>query len=127
MKALLVILLSCLAGSAKAQDTTKPKMKEYLGVLTLVEKYKSEQNWTPKDQQVVGEHFQRLLNMKKEGIVVLAGRTQYPENHKDMMGLVIFYAPNDKAAEEFMQNDPAVKSNIMLAKVHPYGIAIKCN
>lgn len=109
---------------AFAQDTTKIKQKEYLGVLTLTEKYKVEKNWTEKDQSIVGEHFQRLMKYKKEGIVVLAGRTELPLNDSNMMGLVIFYAKNDSEAMQFMQNDPAVKNKIMLAKALPYSIAL---
>jgi hypothetical protein len=41
-----------------------------------------------------------------------------------MMGLVIFLAKDDAAAQIFMQEDPAVKNGIMLAKVHPYAIAV---
>ena len=40
------------------------------------------------------------------------------------MGLVIFYAKDDKEALQFMMDDPAVKNKIMLAKAHPYGIAL---
>jgi len=59
--------------------------------------------------------------------VVLAGRTELPLNNPEMMGLVIFYAKDEKEALQFMMDDPAVKNKIMLAKVHPYGLAIsKC-
>ena len=44
-----------------------------------------------------------------------------------MMGLLIFYARNDREAEQFMIDDPAVKNKTMLAKGHSYGIAVyKC-
>ena len=96
-------------------------------MLTLTEKYKEEKNWAAGDQAVVGEHFQRLIKKKEEGIVVLAGRTELPLNNPDMMGLVIFYAKDEKEALQFMMDDPAVKAKIMLTKVHPYGLAItKC-
>jgi uncharacterized protein YciI len=127
MKKLLILLFCCMGIHSMAQDSTKLKPKEWLGVLTLSEKYKDEKNWTEKEQAIVGEHFQRLVKMKNEGIVVLAGRTDLALNNPDMMGLVIFYAKDDAAALEFMMNDPAVKNKIMLAKVHPYGIAVgKC-
>jgi uncharacterized protein YciI len=128
MKKLISILLCCISLQSFAQDTTKVKMKEWLGVLTLTEKYKDEKNWTEKDKVIVGEHFQRLIKMKNDGIVALAGRTEYETNNPDMMGLVIFYAKDDATALQFMMDDPAVKNKIMLAKVHPYGIAVnKCN
>ena len=128
MKKLILLCVCFLSIHSIAQDTTKTKPKEYIGVLALTEKYKIEKNWTPKDQAIVGEHFQRLVKMKDEGIVVLAGRTQYDLNNADMMGIVIFYATDDKGALQFMMDDPAVKNNIMQTKVHPYSIAVnKCN
>ena len=111
-----------------AQDSTKVKMKEWPGVLTLTEKYTDEKNRTAADQAIVGEHFQRLVKMKEKGIVVLAGRMELPLNDPAMQGLVIFYAKDEKEATEFMMNDPAVKNNIMLAKVYLYDIAVNnCN
>jgi len=75
----------------------------------------------------VGEHFQRLIKMKEAGIVVLAGRTELALNDANMMGLVIFYAKDEKKALQFMMDDPAVKNKIMQTKVYPYGIALsKC-
>jgi len=127
MKKIILIVL-CLCGlQAFAQDTTKTKPKVWLGVLTLTEKYKTEANWTQQDQGVVGEHFQRLIKMKEAGVVVLAGRTDLALENPEMMGLVIFYAKDEKEALQFMQDDPAVKNKIMQTKVHPYGLAlIKC-
>ncbi len=125
MKKLVFVFACFITIQAFAQDSTKKKA--YLGVLTLSEKYKDEKNWSAGDQAIVGEHFQRLLKKKEEGIVVLAGRTELPLNNPDMMGLVIFYAKDDKEALQFMMDDPAVKNKIMQTKVHPYGLAIsKC-
>jgi len=126
MKYLLFILI-CISGHsifAQQKDSTR---KEFLGVLTLSEKYKDEKNWTAADQAIVGEHFQRLIKYKNEGTIVLAGRTDYETNNPDMMGLVIFYAKDLKEAQQFMMDDPAVKNKIMLVKAHPYSIALnKC-
>lgn len=126
MKKLLLVCICFLSITTFAQDTKKDK-KEWLGVLTLTEKYKDEKNWTDKDQAIVGEHFQRLVKYKEEGVLILAGRTDLATNDPNMMGLVIFYAKDEKEATDFMMNDPAVKNKIMQAKVYPYGIALnKC-
>ena len=128
IKALIFVLSLFISAQTFAQDSTKVKMKEWLGVLTLTEKYTDEKNWTEKDQAIVGEHFQRLVKMKETGIVVLAGRMELPLNDPAMQGLVIFYAKDEKEANQFMQDDPAVKAKIMQVKVYPYGIAVnKCN
>ena len=126
MKKLILVVACFITIQAIAQDNAKDK-KVWLGVLTLPEKYQDETKWTAADQAIVGEHFQRLVKKKEEGLVVLAGRTELPLNNPDMMGLVIFYAKDEKEALQFMMDDPAVKNKIMLAKVHPYGLAIsKC-
>jgi uncharacterized protein YciI len=128
MKEIIFVLSFFLITHSFAQDSTKVKLKEWLGVLTLTEKYTDEKNWTAAEQSIVGEHFQRLIKMKEKGIVVLAGRMELPVSDPNMQGLVIFYAKDEKEATEFMMNDPAVKNTIMLAKVYPYGIAVnKCN
>ena len=127
MKRLILICVCFIAVHAGAQDSTKTKPKSWLGVLTLTEKYKSEKNWTQTDEAIVGEHFQRLVKYKTEGVIVLAGRTELGVDNPEMMGLVIFYAKDDKEALQFMMDDPAVKNKIMQTKVYPYGIAIlKC-
>lgn len=127
MKRLFLVLSLFITSHALTQDSTKVKMKEWLGVLTLTEKFTMEANWTAGDQAVVGEHFQRLIKMKQSGTVILAGRMDLPLNDPEMKGLVIFYAKDEKKAYQFMQEDPAVKAKIMQAKVYPYGVAVnKC-
>lgn len=126
MKKLLLVLTCFIAVHAFAQSDTKDK-KAWLGVLTLPEKYQDEKNWNASEQAIVGEHFQRLIKKKEEGVVVLAGRTELPLDNPEMMGLVVFYAKDEKEALQFMMDDPAVKAKIMMVKVHPYGLAIsKC-
>ena len=124
MKQILFFICIIASTHSFAQDSTKIKPKQWLGILTLAPKFQDDKNWTKADEAVVGEHFKRLVQMNKEGVVLLAGRTQLETNDPDMMGLVIFYAKDEKEATDFMMNDPAVKSKIMLAKVLPYGIAV---
>ncbi|HEU4859195.1 MAG TPA: YciI family protein [Chitinophagaceae bacterium] len=126
MKKLFLLFACFITVQLVAQNDTKDK-KAWLGVLTLPEKFQDEKNWTAADQAIVGEHFQRLVKKKEEGVVVLAGRTELPLNNPEMMGLVVFYAKDEKEAMQFMMDDPAVKAKIMQAKVHPYGLAVsKC-
>ena len=125
MKQLLTIFCFLLTVQLSAQEKTKTP--QWLGILTLAEKYKEEKNWSKEDEAITGEHFQRLVKLKNEGVVILAGRTMLDLKDASMMGLVIFYAKDEKEAAQFMQDDPAVKNKIMLAKVVPYAVAInKC-
>ena len=122
-----LLILCCLFSAIQTSAQEKTKTPQWLGILTLTEKYKDEKNWTKEDEAITGAHFQRLVQKKAEGVVLLAGRTQLETSDPGMMGLVIFYAKDEKEANEFMQNDPAVKNKIMLAKVVPYAVAInKC-
>ncbi len=128
MNKLLLALSLFISSHSYTQDSTKAKLKEWLGVLTLTDKFTIESNWTAADQAVVGEHFQRLIKMKESGTVILAGRMELPLNDPEMKGLVIFYAKDEKEANQFMQEDPAVKAKIMKVNVYPYGVAVsKCN
>ncbi len=125
MKQLLTIICLFFALQTSAQQSTKAP--QWLGILTLTEKYKDEKNWSKTDETIVGEHFQRLVKLKNEGVIILAGRTQLETSDPGMMGLVIFYAKDEKEASQLMQDDPAVKNKIMLVKVVPYGVAVnKC-
>ena len=121
----LLLLINVVSFSVSAQEKTKTP--QWLGILTLADKYKDAKNWTKQDEAITGEHFQRLVKMKNEGVVLLAGRTQLDLADAGMMGLVIFFAKDEKEAMQFMQDDPAVKNKIMLAKVVPYSVAVnKC-
>ncbi|RXK60963.1 hypothetical protein ESA94_10945 [Lacibacter luteus] len=123
-----LILLACIFSLQAFAQNNAAKPKQWLGILTLNEKYKDAKNWTKEDEAITGDHFQRLIKLKNEGVVILAGRTQLDLNDPGMMGLVIFYAKDEKEAQQLMQDDPAVKNKIMLVKVVPYGVAVnKCD
>jgi hypothetical protein len=40
------------------------------------------------------------------------------------MGICVFTAVSDTEAAEIMNNDPCVKSGVMMAKVHPFNLAL---
>lgn len=122
MKYFLFYLISSLFSLTLISQNADSKSKEFLYKVTLTDKYHKDENWTDKDQQIVGEHFQRLKKATEDGKVVLAGRTD--ETNDKTFGLVIFYAKDEAEAKEFMLGDPAVKAGIMSATLHPYSIAL---
>ena len=73
-----------------------------------------------KEQAIVDEHFEYLKKALAEGRLFLAGRCLNGE-----FGIVIFHADSEKQAEDFMENDPAIKKGIMTAELHPFRIALK--
>lgn len=75
---------------------------------------------TEKEIDSVSRHFQRLVRLKEEGVLVLAGRT----TEGDVTGIAVFYAETDDEAEAFMKEDPCIAEGVMTGKVEPFGIAI---
>lgn len=78
---------------------------------------------TPEEDEIVSAHFQYLKNLNEQGVVLLAGRTLNTD--ETTFGIIIFEAEDDAAAQELMNNDPAVKNNIFRAELYPYRIALR--
>lgn len=121
------------ADFAQAQTATPPapastpgkamSRPTFLYVLHLAPHLHQDSGWTDRERGLVGAHFQYLKTATEAGQVLLAGRTNEPLDKT--FGLVIFEADDEAAARRFMEGDPAVKSGVMLATLHPYGVALK--
>jgi len=74
---------------------------------------------TEAESAIIGEHFEYLKRLLSDGVLVLAGRTEDAS-----MGLVVFAAASDAAAEAVMKADPAVKAGVFSAKLYPYRLAL---
>ena len=105
-----------------AADAPGGNPTQYLGLLRLTARYQAEANWDDAARNAVGSHFRRLQEHAKTGKVILAGRTQEPNDKT--MGLVIFEAKDLAEAERFMAEDPAVQAGVMVAEVRPYQVAV---
>jgi uncharacterized protein YciI len=77
---------------------------------------------TPREEEVVGEHFAWLKTQTEQGIVLIVGRTQ--TTGPETFGITIFRAASDEHARDFMNQDPAVKNGVMRAEVFPYKVAL---
>ena len=75
---------------------------------------------TEEERGIISEHFLYLQKLNSEKTVFLAGRTEQAE-----FGIVILHTENRQQAEEIMNNDPAVKLNVMIAELYPFMIALK--
>lgn len=93
----------------------------YIYVLKVIPRLIKEEAWTEDDNEIVSRHFEKLLNLKSEGKLVLAGRTTH--EGEDSFGIVILKA-TEAEARKIMLSDPAVESGIMTASLYPYGVAI---
>jgi len=108
-------------GSASAPAVAKPR--QFIYVLHLVPRLHDDTAWTEADKATVNRHFARLAAATKSGQVILAGRTA--ESGDKTFGIVIFEAADDAAARDFMNNDPCVTGNVMIADLHPYQVALQ--
>ncbi len=68
------------------------------------------------------EHFNYLKTLMNEGVVILAGRTLNTD--PDSMGIVVFNADDEAAAQAIVAHDPAVAGGVMSAKLFPYRVAL---
>jgi uncharacterized protein YciI len=80
---------------------------------------------TEVEEEIVSQHFYYLSSLKDEGVVLLAGRTLNTD--ESSFGIVIFQAGSNEEALEIMNNDPAVKKNVMKAILYPFRIALVGN
>jgi len=120
----LAAVLLATTSSVQAQDVAAAvKPRQYLYVLRLVPRVHDDAAWTEADKAAVSQHFQRLQQATAAGRVILAGRTT--ETGDKTLGLVIFEAADDAAAQQFMESDPAVVAGVMTATLHPYAVALQ--
>ena len=77
---------------------------------------------TPEEAEIISQHFVYLKQLTEQGVVVLAGRTLNTDERS--FGIVIVRADTEESARMVMQNDPAVKHQVMCAELYPYHIAL---
>jgi uncharacterized protein YciI len=76
---------------------------------------------TEDEQRLVGEHFNYLQNLSKEGMCLLAGRTTTGD--ATTFGIAIFNTTSEDQARDLMNNDPAIKHGVFKAELFPFSIA----
>jgi uncharacterized protein YciI len=100
----------------------KAKKEEFIYVLKLYPELLENENWTPRQEKAVDDHFENLKVMLQEGTLILAGKTKTMD--EKTFGIVIFEADSLEAAENIMKNDPAVMGKVMTAELFPYKTAL---
>jgi len=77
---------------------------------------------TDDEGRIISEHFSYLENLKRDGVLILAGRTLNTDTSSH--GIVVFNAASELAARKILSEDPAVKNNIFRAELFPYRVAL---
>jgi len=122
LAAALAVLIAPLGRlSAAEESATKPK--QFIYVLRLVPRLYDDKNWTKDDAAALDRHFARFKHAIKTGELILAGRTS--ETGDKTFGIAVFQAPDEAAARQFMESDPAVVAGLMTAELHPFAVALE--
>jgi uncharacterized protein YciI len=74
---------------------------------------------TAQEVTVMDAHYEYLKQATTLGVVLLAGPCL-----DETFGIVVLTAESEQAAREFMLNDPSVKSNVMMAELHPLKLSL---
>ena len=106
-----------------AADQDAPKPKQFIYVLRLVPRLYDDKSWTKDDSAALDRHFMRFKHAIETGELILAGRTR--ETGDKTFGIAIFQAPDEGAARQFMESDPAVVAGLMTAELHPFAVALE--
>jgi uncharacterized protein YciI len=114
---LLVALL--VAGSAENKATGE---KQFLIKLQPIRVDMLQGGLTKEESAFIDEHYYRLKELTKKGVVILAGRTLNTD--QSSFGIVIFRADSEEAAREIMNGDPAVKNGVMKATLFSFQVAL---
>lgn len=77
---------------------------------------------TDAERATLEEHYSYLRDLTDRGVVLLAGRTQNPD--ESAFGIVLLLADTERAARDIMNEDPAVKHGVMRAELYPYRAAL---
>jgi uncharacterized protein YciI len=98
-------------------------MPEFLYKLQLVRKDMLRTGPTVAEQAVTAEHFAYLKELNANGVVIFVGRTLTTD--ENTMGLAVFRAESEESAREIMNDDPAVKKNLMNATLYPFRVVLQ--
>lgn len=78
---------------------------------------------TEDESMILKQHFSYVQHLQAQGNLILAGRTQNPD--ESAFGIVIFEADSDADAEMIMGNDPSVNRGVYNAWLFPFRVALE--
>jgi uncharacterized protein YciI len=96
--------------------------KQFIYTLKPIPRLQHEENWTEKENEIVGRHFSKLQQLLQEGKLILAGRTLPLD--ETTFGIVILEVDSEEEARDLMEQDPAVQEGMMTARLYPYRVAL---
>lgn len=77
------------------------------------------ENATPEEERIIGEHFQNLKSLLAQGKLILAGPCEDAS-----MGIAIFECENEGEARRILESDPAVVKGVFTGEIRPYRVSL---
>lgn len=77
------------------------------------------ENQTKEEQEKLQSHFLYLQNLLEKGKLVLAGPCLDAS-----FGIVILQNTNEEEAHRIMENDPAIRGEIMTGSLYPFRVSL---
>jgi uncharacterized protein YciI len=75
---------------------------------------------TDAEREAWGRHWERIVRLFDEGIVILVGPTLGSVN----TGICVFEAPDEAAALEFMRGDPTIAEGFATGELRPMRVSL---
>ncbi|MEO6699919.1 MAG: YciI family protein [Jatrophihabitantaceae bacterium] len=75
---------------------------------------------TEAESEAWGRHFQRLQQLLADGVLILAGPTLGQHN----TGIAVFEAPDEQAAQQIVDADPAVAEGFARGELRPFRVSL---
>lgn len=97
--------------------------KEFIYELKPVPRLLKEVNWREEDRIIANKHVKYLKELQGSDNLVLAGEAQGVK--ENTFRIIIIKAFTEEEALNIMNNDPAVKEEIMTANFYPYKTLVK--
>jgi uncharacterized protein YciI len=95
--------------------------KQWMYVLRLVRPEALSQGLTEQEQAAAQRHAAYMTKLAEEGTLIVAGRTQTTD--PETMGVAIFFADDEAAARNVMENDPGITGGLQCGELFPYEVA----
>lgn len=93
---------------------------QFLYILSLNKPYRDINNWTAEIENAQQDHFNYLKALHESKVMKHVGRTDVDFADDALHGYAIFEAESESAAQQIMNNDPAIKAGLMSGRLLPY-------
>jgi uncharacterized protein YciI len=95
-----------------------------MSFLLLLRPHRQEMPFDPTEEEnrIVGEHFEYLQRLRREGKLLLAGPSPV---EGDTIGIAIYELDDEDEVRAIVAADPAVAGGIMIPELRPLRISVR--